>query len=37
MEEASEVNVPQDPSSLDAPKINELYNLGTQYLKSKVS
>ena len=37
MEEAPQVSIPRDPSSLDAPKIKQLYNGGTQYLKSKVS
>jgi hypothetical protein len=40
MEEAPEVLIPRVPSSLDASKINQLYNLGTlniQHLKSKVS
>jgi hypothetical protein len=37
MEEAPAVSIPRDPSSLDAPKINQLYNFGTQHLKSKVS
>jgi hypothetical protein len=37
MEEAPQVSIPRDPSSLDAPKINELYNRGTQHLKSKFS
>ncbi len=37
MEEAPEAHVPRDPSSLDAPKINQLCNSGTQYLKSKVN
>lgn len=37
MEEAPQVSIPRDPSSLDAPKIKQLYDGGTQHLKSKVS
>jgi hypothetical protein len=37
MEEAPGVSIPQDLLLLDAPKIEELYHLGTEKLKSKVS
>jgi hypothetical protein len=37
MEEAPQVSMPRDPSSLDAPKINQLCDRGTQHLKSIVS
>jgi hypothetical protein len=37
MEKAPGVSVPRDPSSLDAPKINQLYEVGTQHLKAQVS
>jgi regulator of replication initiation timing len=37
MEEAPQVSTPRDPSSLDAPKINQLCDRGTQHLKSIVS
>ena len=36
-EAAPGVSIPRDPSTLDAPKINQLYLVATEHLKSKIS